>query len=1023
MGNLEVKQNPFLYDTNIKQVKRPNTITNSIKTNSLERTVNQDTVSFSSTPKEKSEIRQEFEKVKSQQGKIGKAWDFVKNVFGSKTGSNKVEKLIKQAEKGEISQEEAKQAIENYKEGQKTCVDVVADMASGILAVGAFALAVPTGGASLAVGLGMATAVGAGVKVGIKAGDAKATGKEYNGKDLLYDVATGGINGLLAPVTNGLGNTVTKTIGQKLGLKIVQEGAEEVAEQAVKQGFKQAAKSAVLNQTLDVAGGTVGKRAVALGAGMALDGALGGASDNMVRAALNGENIIKAGIQGAVGGMVMAPIIGGGFRVAGKAGKALNNKITTKLVLPDGLKTKFTQGKVGDCALLSTIDGMMNNPQTAKNIKKAITKTIGGDYNVKIGDQVVKVAKSSLSDEMLSDTTGIRIFEQAYKQLTGDIDGGFAEVVAKQFGLNPVHIAKESISDELLDKLAKNQGDTVLSFGTLVDEAGQISEAGQRHYFTIKNIDPETKMVTLTSPVDTSVEIPMSYEQIKTTGISIDGGTTKAIELPTSARNADDIKFRGITTEKIDDIVDSLMDLDTTGELDEDTVRKLFDSILSGTDKTDEIARKKIEKIISDFIDDIDNYIFEDAENLNLVLEFIEKTHKIIGIENIDNFEVMSMLNSIMDGDEVIPSVSEGLMKNIGELLSENLGDIDSNSRIKIFKNLISSIGNETPDANAKNIIKQIERLKSQFEGEDLKRAIIEIYQNGIPEDKIVPKLRNLALSSQVYDIIDAQNVTRESFNEHLSDVIGELSKRGYTPEQIRDLIKYEYAGFLSRDFILNPNIELFADTIEQLGHLGETSILTQYTTGSGPFNDVLTVPVENLDDLPMPNIDFSEKHYSFGEAICNAKELDSILSGVKTARDMTVYRGEGFEVLNQFQLANGEVLGSAIEQAIKTKDETQLNAIIAELLGAEITHPHFLSTAYIEGGAKRFLKHDGGGILWKIDVPQGSQGLYMDPFNSINGKEAEILFNRNAKLLIKNVEVIGGIIKITADMLPRTTK
>ena len=543
MSNLGVRQNPFLYDTSIKQFKKTNTVTNSIKPNSLERTVMRDTISFSSGQKEKSELRKEFDEVKSQQGGIGKAWDFVKNVFGSKSGSNKVEQLIKQAEKGEISQEEAKQAIENYKEGQKTCVDVVADMASGILAVGAFALAVPTGGASLAVGLGMATAVGAGVKTGIKVWDAKATGKEYNGKDLLYDVATGGINGLLAPVTNGLGNTVTKTIGQKLGLKIVKEGAEEVAEQAVKQGFKQAAKSAVLNQTLDVAGGTVGKRAVALGAGMALDGALGGASDNMVRAALNGDNIIKAGVEGAIGGMIMAPVIGGGFRVAGKAGKALNNKITTSIVLPDGLKTKFAQGKIGDCALLSTIDGMMNNPQTAKNIKKSITKTIGGDYNVKIGDQVVRVAKSSLSDEMLSDTTGIRVFEQAYKQLVDDIDGGFAEVVAKQFGLNPVHIAKESITDELLDKLAKNQGDTVLSFGALVDEVGQISEAGQRHYFTIKNIDPETKMVTLTIPVDTSVEIPMSYEKIKTMGLSIDGGTTKPMDLPNTQRTNYDRKF------------------------------------------------------------------------------------------------------------------------------------------------------------------------------------------------------------------------------------------------------------------------------------------------------------------------------------------------------------------------------------------------------------------------------------------------------------------------------------------------
>lgn len=490
----------------------------------------------------KSEIRKEFEEVKSQQGLIGKAWDGFKNLFGMKSGSKHVEEIIKKAEKGEISQEEAKEAIEKYKEGQKTSVDVVADVASGILSVLAFTLAVPTGGASLAIGLGLATAVGAGIKVGVKATDALTTGKEYKGKDLLYDTVTGGINGLLGPITNGVGNTVTATIGKQ----IFKETAEEVAEQAVKQGFKQTAKNVILNQTVNLTGGTATKRALAMGAGMAVDGALGGAADNMTRAALNGENVLKAGVEGAIGGAIMSPIIGGGFNLAGKAGHAINNKITTKIILPDGIKTKFKQGSIGDCALLSTIDGMMNNPKTAKALKKSITKTVGGDYNVKIGDQIVRVTKDSLSDEVLSDKTGIRIFEQAYKQIAGDIDGGFAEVVAKQFGLKPIHIPQDSITDELLDNLAKNQGETVLSFGTVVDTDGAIASEGQRHYFTIKNIDAENKTVTLTSPVDTSKTIELSYEEVKAAGISIDGGSVKELDLPTVARNADDTKFKGI---------------------------------------------------------------------------------------------------------------------------------------------------------------------------------------------------------------------------------------------------------------------------------------------------------------------------------------------------------------------------------------------------------------------------------------------------------------------------------------------
>lgn len=575
MIKLEINKNPYLYTSKISKTENANNRNHPLSSsqkNSYDKF----------TYENKSNLRKEFEETEKQQGIIEKAWDGIKNIFGAKSGSKHVEKVIKQAERGEISQEEAKEALNKYKEGQKTCIDVVADLASGILAVGAFALAVPTGGASLAVGLGIATAVGAGVKVGIKAGDALATGKEYKGKDLLYDTLTGGINGVLAPITNGLGNTVTKTIGKKLGLKIIQEGAEEAAEQGIKLGIKQTAKNIVLNQTIDVAEGTIGKRALALGAGMAIDGALGGASDNMLRAGLNGENVIEAGIQGAIGGAIMAPVIGGGFRVAGNAGKALNNKITTKIVLPDGINTKFKQGQTGDCALLSTIDGMMNNPNTAKTFKKSITKTINGDYNVKIGDKIVKVAKSSLSDDMLSDKTGIRIFEQAYKQLTGDIDGGFAEVVAKQFGLNPVHIANESITDELLDTLATNKSNTVLSLGTLVDTDGAISPIGsQRHYFTIKDIDSAKKTVKLTSPIDTSKTIELSYDDVKALGISIDGGTIKKLELPNIRRKSNDEKFfAGSALETQIDIIDDEQDIIKLLGLNRKN-RKIFNRIIN----------------------------------------------------------------------------------------------------------------------------------------------------------------------------------------------------------------------------------------------------------------------------------------------------------------------------------------------------------------------------------------------------------------------------------------------------------
>ena len=498
----------------------------------------------------------ELEQTKEEQGIIGKIWDGLKNITGLGAGSNKAQSAIEQYENGEISYEEALQKVENYKEGQETCVDVVGDMVSGIVAVGAFALAVPTGGASLVAGLGMAAAAGAGTKIAVKATDAVMGGREYTGKDLLYDATTGSINGLFAPVTNGVGACVTKTVGKKLGLTVVKEGTEEVIEQTAKQGIK----SVITQQGVDVIGGTFAKRAAATAAGMAVDGAIGGSTDNMVRAALGGEDlagILQAGVEGAAGGLIMSPVIGGGFKVAGKAGRTLNNKITTKTLFKEGMNTTFKQGQTGDCALLSFLNGAMNNSDTQDTIKKSITKSIGGDYHIRIGNQTIDIPKSALTDEMLSDTSGIKIFEAAYKKAGGSIDGEFADNVAKHFGFSPVHITSDSVTDETLDKIAKENG-AILSLGAKVDSDGNIAKEGANHYFSIQSVDPDTKTVKVINPYDTSKTIELSYEDVKKFALSIDGGTKGETNLPNALRSASSHNFYGKNVEYYDGDTDIL---------------------------------------------------------------------------------------------------------------------------------------------------------------------------------------------------------------------------------------------------------------------------------------------------------------------------------------------------------------------------------------------------------------------------------------------------------------------------------
>lgn len=272
-------------------------------------------------------IKQELEKTKNEQGFFGKTWDGFKNITHIGAGSNKVDDAIKKFQNGEITKEKAKEALEKYKDGQKVCLDVASDMISSIIAIGAFATCVPTGGMSLALGLGLSCTLGAGIKTGIKGIDAKLNHREYNTKNVLYDVVTGSVNGLLAPVTNGLGSSLTKTIGCKLGLEIVGDAAE--------QGIKTTLKSLIVNQSIDVAGGTLKKRALALGAGMALDGALGGAADNTARAMLDDKDtkgVAKSAIQGMLGGLIIAPVMGGSMRLAGKMGKNWGRKYLKTLL-------------------------------------------------------------------------------------------------------------------------------------------------------------------------------------------------------------------------------------------------------------------------------------------------------------------------------------------------------------------------------------------------------------------------------------------------------------------------------------------------------------------------------------------------------------------------------------------------------------------------------------------------------------------------------------------------------------------
>lgn len=451
------------------------------------------------------------------------------------------------------------ESIGNYKSSQKNGVDVISDITAGItsfigysVAAGALVAAPFTGGSSLLViplALGAATATGAAVKIGIKSTDAWSGGRKYD--SLGYDALMGGVNGILAPITAGAGGAAGKAVATRLGVSIAREGIELGATQASKSGLT----GFLTTFGYRYSGGTLLNRATAATTEMAVMGGAAGSIDNTTRHVYNNgwDGAGTAFLQGGLTGMLFAPIVGGGFRAAGRVGSSLGNKankmITNKVILPDGSTTVFRQAGE-DCHLLSVLNGYMKNPQTAKKLASSIETTMDGHYKVRIGNRDVIVNKAALKGQDLAEgAAGVKIIEEAYRSI-GGLKGGFAEQVAKDFNLNPVRI--NTISDEVLDTIAKNQHDYVLSAGAYVDEAGNLvkSQTAQKHLLSVENIDAKNRTVTLRDSWDTSKTVKMSYDDFKQNFHSIDGGRISGKSpFATAAREANETVYKASQAE------------------------------------------------------------------------------------------------------------------------------------------------------------------------------------------------------------------------------------------------------------------------------------------------------------------------------------------------------------------------------------------------------------------------------------------------------------------------------------------
>ena len=382
-------------------------------------------------------------KIKKEQGFIGKGWNWFKNKTGIGDSSNKAQMQInaerdmlkqlrqpnakidqKQFEKitgqkytkanlekfkkGEFSQ--ASQKVAGYQEGQKMAVDVVTDVAAGAASFTIYTLSIAaapfTGGGSIALGGALAAGTGALVKTSVKYADAVSGGRKYTLNDTKKDASTGAVSGLLAPITAGAGGAIGKTVATKLGLQTIKTVGKEIGEDVVENSFKQTLKTSLMSPgAFKYVGEGTGKKILAYSSEVVTDGALNGGIDNGFRTAINGGNlsdILKASGEGAL----FAPLVGLGMKGTGHVlYRGIGKKFITqgKEVIENKrikLKQKMAQGnKVSQNGILSIPKGSLKAPSSkfaetdeafvniVHNNKQAIL-----ELNKKSGDDFIKGA-------------------------------------------------------------------------------------------------------------------------------------------------------------------------------------------------------------------------------------------------------------------------------------------------------------------------------------------------------------------------------------------------------------------------------------------------------------------------------------------------------------------------------------------------------------------------------------------------------------------------------------------------------
>lgn len=146
---------------------------------------------------------------------------------------------------------------------------------------------------------------------------------------------------------------------------------------------------------------------------------------------------------------------------------------------------------------------------------------------------------------------------------------------------------------------------------------------------------------------------------------------------------------------------------------------------------------------------------------------------------------------------------------------------------------------------------------------------------------------------------------------------------------------------------------------------------------------------------------------------VINAKtqsKIDSITSYIDTqaiSEPITVYRGEGYEVLGSVDI-DGEKLSDLMKEAADSGDIDKINALIdkVESNNYTATQERFMSTSLYQGAS-----FEDRPVIWELECPEGTKGACLEGLNvkAVFNNECEFLLQRDSKITITGISWDGS--------------